>query len=65
VPNRCPIGAPDQCQQALGLAVAALHRVRVEPQGEGRVGVPELGHHVVGVLPLGDQQRDGRVPELV
>ena len=69
LPIRCPNVALDERLEPLALLLAAAHRVGVDPQREGRVGVPELLHDVGRILadrdqgagPLGPRMRLKRV----
>jgi hypothetical protein len=57
----CPIIAPivafDERVELLALVLAAAHRMGVDAQPEGRVGVAELLHHVGRGLADRDQDR--------
>jgi hypothetical protein len=61
LPIRRPNVPLDKRLEPLALLLAAAHRVGVDPQREGRVGVPELLHHVGGVPADRDQDRGVRV----
>jgi hypothetical protein len=61
----CPMASVDECLQGLLVARVAAHRVGVHTQGERRVGVPELPHHVRRVLAAHEQDRGERVAQLV
>jgi hypothetical protein len=45
--------------------LVAAHEVRVDPERERQIGVPELIHHVRRVVAERDGQRRERVPQLV
>jgi hypothetical protein len=55
----------DERFEALTLVLAAAHHVRVDPKGEGRIGVPELVHHVRRVPAERDRDRRERMAEFV
>ncbi len=65
LPIHCPNVALDERLESLSLLLAPAHHVRVDPQRERRVGVPELLHHVRRVLADRHQDRGERMPEVV
>jgi hypothetical protein len=55
----------DERLEPLTFLLAAPHHVRVDPQRERRIGMPELLHHIGRVLADRHQDRGERVPQLV
>ena len=61
----CPFAVPDERLQAVSLAGPAAHDVGVDPEGQVRVGVAKLAHHMRGVIAACDEDRRERVAQLV